>query len=194
MNRQLSSSRPAPGDLVVVQEFVNTLDMESGQDRLADPAKLRAWLQDFGLLADGGPMDHRDHQRALALREALRALLIGNTRGEGAGAAAGELNDAARASPLLVTFDAAGAAHLQSAGKGVDGALGKLLGIVFESMANGSWPRLKACQGDHCHWVFYDHSKNQSGAWCSMAVCGSREKTRAYRRRQAARGDQGSAL
>lgn len=186
MNRSLSSSRPAPGELVVVQEFVNTLDLESGQDRLADASKMRAWMQEFGLLEDGGPIDARDLQRVLAVREALRALLIGNTCGKAAGDAAGLLNELAQESPLWVSFDPVGTAHLESARKGVDGALGKLLGIVFQSMADGSWPRLKACLGGHCHWAFYDHSKNQSGTWCSMAVCGSREKTRAYRERQAA--------
>ncbi|MGH2778535.1 MAG: CGNR zinc finger domain-containing protein, partial [Actinomycetota bacterium] len=31
--------------------------------------------------------------------------------------------------------------------------------------------------------AFYDHSKNRSGKWCTMRVCGNRAKTRAYRER-----------
>ncbi|HEX9031302.1 MAG TPA: CGNR zinc finger domain-containing protein [Streptosporangiaceae bacterium] len=38
-----------------------------------------------------------------------------------------------------------------------------------------------------CHWAFYDRSPTSSGCWCSMAVCGSRAKSRAYRRRAASR-------
>jgi predicted RNA-binding Zn ribbon-like protein len=34
--------------------------------------------------------------------------------------------------------------------------------------------------------AFHDTSKNQSRQWCSMRVCGNRQKTRAYRRRQQA--------
>ena len=48
-------------------------------------------------------------------------------------------------------------------------------------MADGTWRRLKACREDTCQWAFYDRSKNRSGTWCSMAVCGNRAKARAYR-------------
>jgi predicted RNA-binding Zn ribbon-like protein len=43
---------------------------------------------------------------------------------------------------------------------------------------------LKACPGRHCGWAFYDHSRNQSARWCSMQICGDREKARAYYRRR----------
>jgi predicted RNA-binding Zn ribbon-like protein len=49
-------------------------------------------------------------------------------------------------------------------------------------MLDGSWSRLKACR--QCGWAFYDYSRNRSGSWCSMQLCGNRTKTRAYRRRQ----------
>jgi predicted RNA-binding Zn ribbon-like protein len=64
---------------------------------------------------------------------------------------------------------------------GVDGALGRILAIVHEAMSAGTWHRLKACR--QCAWAYYDYSKNQSATWCSMAICGNRTKTRAYRRR-----------
>ena len=66
---------------------------------------------------------------------------------------------------------------------GVPGALGLLVAIVHEAQLAGTWPRLKACPGHHCGWVFYDVSRNGGSTWCSMQVCGSREKARAYRRR-----------
>jgi predicted RNA-binding Zn ribbon-like protein len=52
-------------------------------------------------------------------------------------------------------------------------------------MADGSWARLKACRSQLCKWLFYDRSRNRSAVWCSMAVCGNRTKTRAYRARRA---------
>jgi predicted RNA-binding Zn ribbon-like protein len=53
-------------------------------------------------------------------------------------------------------------------------------------MLDGTWARLKACPGRDCGWVFYDHSRNQSARWCSMKVCGDREKARAYYQRRTA--------
>jgi predicted RNA-binding Zn ribbon-like protein len=76
----------------------------------------------------------------------------------------------------------------------VDGALAALLAIVHDAMVAGSWARLKACREHTCAWAFYDHSKNRSGAWCSMSVCGSRSKARTYRqRRKTAAPSQGHA-
>jgi predicted RNA-binding Zn ribbon-like protein len=62
--------------------------------------------------------------------------------------------------------------------------LGSLASIVAVAQIDGTWSRLKACPGVHCGWAFYDHSRNQSGSWCSMSVCGSRAKVREYRRRK----------
>ena len=63
--------------------------------------------------------------------------------------------------------------------------LGWLLSFVYAATADGTWPRLKACREHTCEWAFYDHTKNRSGAWCSMAVCGNRAKARTYRARRA---------
>ena len=43
------STQAAPGDLERVRDFVNTLDVETGDDALSSPDALRAWLQDQGL-------------------------------------------------------------------------------------------------------------------------------------------------
>lgn len=75
--------------------------------------------------------------------------------------------------------------ELQADIAGVDGALAGLIGIVFTAMTDGTWTRLKVCRNDRCQKAFYDTSKNRSGAWCSMAGCGSRSKARAYRQRRA---------
>jgi predicted RNA-binding Zn ribbon-like protein len=61
-----------------------------------------------------------------------------------------------------------------------------LLAIVHEAIGKGHWERLKACREHTCEWAFYDHTKNRSGAWCNMQVCGNRAKARAYRERRAA--------
>jgi predicted RNA-binding Zn ribbon-like protein len=53
-------------------------------------------------------------------------------------------------------------------------------------MVDGTWPRFKTCRNDECRWAFYDHSKNRSGTWCTMADCGDKLKARAYRQRRKA--------
>ena len=47
------------------------------------------------------------------------------------------------------------------------------------------WKRLKTCRDEHCRVAFYDKSRNRSRAWCSMEVCGNREKARSFRQRHA---------
>ena len=74
-------------------------------------------------------------------------------------------------------------------GSGVAGAVGVLLAITAVAIADGGWSRLKICPGDHCGWAFFDGSRNRSGRWCSMSVCGGRAKARShYHRRRALEG------
>ncbi len=60
----------------------------------------------------------------------------------------------------------------------------RLLVAAVGAASEGTWRRLKACRNEGCRWAFYDGSKNRSGSWCTMDVCGSRAKMRAYRRRK----------
>jgi predicted RNA-binding Zn ribbon-like protein len=68
--------------------------------------------------------------------------------------------------------------------EGVPAALAALVAIVFTAVAEGTWPRMKACRRDVCQWAFYDRSRNSSSTWCHMSVCGNRTKTTSYRRRR----------
>jgi predicted RNA-binding Zn ribbon-like protein len=49
----------------------------------------------------------------------------------------------------------------------------------------GAKARLKACANPACNMVFFDSGKNATRRWCSMALCGNREKIKRYRKRQA---------
>jgi predicted RNA-binding Zn ribbon-like protein len=175
---------PAPGSLRTVQAFVNTVDREHGPDLLDEPAGLEAWLARHLMPARVEP---GDLAAAREVREALRALLLANNGAPYDPAAGPTLERAARRAHLEATFPPDGAALVPRAG-GVDGALGRILGAAFAAMQDGTWRRLKACPRDVCGWAFYDRSTNASATWCSMRVCGGREKASAYyRRRRAAR-------
>jgi len=174
----------APGTLLLVQDFVNTRDVEEGTDELASPDGLRGWLAGRGLLPVDAAVGRDDVTGAARLRESLRALLFAH-HGEPVDAAAVDaVNRAANEARLAPRFVDAGRYRLEPGAPGVSGALGRIVGAVSEAMDAGTWDRLKACRNDACQWAFYDSSRNQSGSWCRMAVCGNRMKVRAYRRRQ----------
>jgi predicted RNA-binding Zn ribbon-like protein len=177
---------PAPGQLALVQAFVNTRDVETGQDELGDPDALRVWLAERRLIEPETVLGPADLRRVVHLREALRELLAAHHRGRGstpAGAVA-SLNAIAGAAPLRLRFAADGSGALAPARGGLNGAIARLLAIVSTAMVDGSWQRLKVCRAERCRWAFYDASKNRSGAWCTMQVCGNRTKVRSYQQRR----------
>ena len=92
------------------------------------------------------------------------------------------LRKAAGTARLQVTVDGHGRTALDSAGRGVDGAVATLLGVLHEAQLTGHWLRMKGCR--RCGYAFFDRSKNRSAAWCAMSICGNRTKNRAYYRRR----------
>ena len=179
-----TQSKEAPGGLATVRAFVNTLEIDTGADALATPGELAAWLSARGLLDKGTTARLGDVRHAVAFREAIRELLLSNNEGGTVPLdAARTLNDVATRARLRLHLDDSGVARLEAEGQSVDAALGRLLVIVYRAMENDTWARLKACRNDTCRWAFYDHSKNRSGHWCSMEVCGARHKARQYRAR-----------
>jgi predicted RNA-binding Zn ribbon-like protein len=178
-------TQEAPGELELVREFVNSLDVEDGTERLGDAGALAAWLVEHRLADAGLTATRTDRARAVDLREALRAILLSHTDNtEPPAQAVQTLDDAARRARLRLRFDDSCAPALEPEARGVDGALGRMLATVHTSIADGTWSRLKACREHTCEWAFYDHTKNRSGAWCTMDVCGNRAKARAYRERR----------
>lgn len=177
--------KAAPQPLRVVQELVNSIDLENEVEWLGTPEELQAWLGQRGL--DGRERPTRAAvKRVHELRLTLRELLIANNEHRTAPEAADALQQTAMRARLTLHLDEHGHLALAPQADGVDGALGRILAIVHEAMAEGTWHRLKACR--ECAWAYYDYSKNRSATWCSMAICGNRTKTRAYRRRRTGAG------
>lgn len=180
-----SERQKAPDALWIVQSFVNTLDLETGEDELATAAGATAWAAGHGL--EVGAVGAAGRRRAVELREALRVLL----RAHGVTAqtdpqALATVNRIAAAAPVTLGLDPSGGARATPAGGGVETALAAVLAAVHDAIRDGTWERLKVCADGDCGWVFYDRSRNRSGRWCSMAECGCRDKVRAFRARQAA--------
>jgi predicted RNA-binding Zn ribbon-like protein len=179
----MAARDPAPGRLQLVEDFINTLEVDTGTDELADDASAGAWLISAGLLGAGSTVTAVEAAVARALREALRHVVWANNGAPIPGSALADLNHLASDLPVTVSFTGTAASALVPVAAGLEAALATLLGIVHTAMADGTWDRLKACRDDTCRWVYYDHSRNRSAAWCSMAVCGNRAKARAFRSR-----------
>jgi predicted RNA-binding Zn ribbon-like protein len=156
----------APGDLEYVRRFVNTRDLELGTDTLA------MWFEDPAAL-----------DRAVALREAFRALLLSHATGE-------PPPTTARATVERIGLQATLWVDGDLRLKPVAGSeLARLLAIAVIAQADGSWRRLKACPGDACQWALYDRTRSRTRTWCAAAKCGARTRSREYRRRRAAHRD-----
>src|SRR5579875_3579703 len=152
--------------LDLVCEYVNTLDLETGVDRLGTPDELATWFSEQGLVDDLVEPSAPEHAEALAVREASSTL-----------------EAAARRARLAVRFERGRPGLAPEAG-GAAAAVGRLVATVAELAASEEWARLKACRDAHCRAAFVDRSRNRSRAWCSMDVCGNREKARSFRARR----------
>jgi predicted RNA-binding Zn ribbon-like protein len=177
-----------PAGLATIRSFINTGDLDANEENLGDPAALAAWLAEHDLALSGELPTRADLRRAIRLREALRSLAAGNAGEPASPGAIAVIEQQRRRSRLGVVFGVDGSAPIVPASTGIDAALGKLLAIVATAMHDGTWPRLKACADPTCRWAFYDSSRSHRRTWCSMEVCGNRNKVRAYRQRR--RGDE----
>jgi predicted RNA-binding Zn ribbon-like protein len=174
--------------LAVVQAFVNThydLTAERGGEIFVDPKALTTWLRPRGLIGGRARLDAQDLARAVAVREGLRALAFANNDQTLDDDALDAMRRASAGAGTEIRIERDGPRFVTAA-TGIDAAIGALLAITARAMIDGSWLAFKACPGRGCGWAFYDHSRNQSARWCSMKVCGDREKARAYYQRKTA--------
>ena len=169
--------------LDLVRDYVNTFDLETGIDSIDSPEEFAAWLSEQGLVDDLVEPSEAEVTDARAVREAIRELLLENNGITGDSAAASKTLEAAgREAQLTVRFEN-GLPLLAPEGDGARAAIGRIVAAVAELAPTDEWKRLKGCRDETCRVAFYDKSRNRSRAWCSMEVCGNREKARSFRQR-----------
>jgi predicted RNA-binding Zn ribbon-like protein len=180
-----TEGKPAPQPLARIQALVNTLDVESGADRLAHKSDAEPWLQAHGLIPPGVAPTPDGLDTIRAVREALRTMLVHN--------AGGPPPSDGQLLPLTLIADSAGArvqlgtngaVQVVTDGDTVEGRLLSLLLVVADAQRDGTWAQLKACGNEDCRWAFYDRSRNHGGTWCDMATCGNKLKNREFRARR----------
>jgi predicted RNA-binding Zn ribbon-like protein len=179
-----TAAKTAPQPLYLVQRFVNSVDLESGEDELSSPEALREWLAERGLMDAGDAVSAADLKRAIDVREGLRSVLLQNNGLPLDEERVERLDRAAGRAAVRVRFTPGREPQLVTDAKGVDGAIARLMAIVAAAVEHGRWERLKACPRQECEWAFFDKSKNRSGRWCSMDSCGNIEKAKAFRARR----------
>jgi predicted RNA-binding Zn ribbon-like protein len=163
--------------------FVNTHDLEEETDEIGDPEALRSWIAER-VDEHLSRLDDDDVNRVHRLREAVRALLRANNGGEASEEELLPLREAAERGRLRFGISAGGQLELAPARSDLSGFEARLLLAIEHLQCHDAWARLKACTCRECQWAFYDTTRNRSRTWCSMDVCGNRDKTRRYRERK----------
>jgi predicted RNA-binding Zn ribbon-like protein len=189
MGFQPGGRAPAPAPLDLVQDFVNTEIPDWHRDDISTPEELTAWLRAHRLVGPEHEVDVVAFVAARALRAALRELALANTIGGQLAPDRRVAVDGALSAFPLVLCSTDDGVRLAPAGDGAMRGLAAIVAVVAEARARGAWERLKACRQETCGWLFYDTSRNRSSNWCSMQVCGSREKSKAYRHRRSGRAE-----
>lgn len=167
----MNDRAPAPGGLALIESLVNTLRIDTGADALDTRDGLAAF--GIGVTEAAG---------AKELREALRAACLAHAGHPLPGRPMEALDRLLSGAPLLVSVDGEGGAGLRPADP--TSLVSRVAVAIAAAAADGTWLRLKACEADDCHWAYYDRSPAGRSRWCTMSVCGSRAKMRAYRARR----------
>lgn len=180
-------SKPAPGPLRRVQALINTIDRESGRDRLARADDAEPWLVGNELIGAGERVASDELRLLAEVREALRALLVHHTDSSAPDPqTVAPLRALAADVAVRAAVGADGRVDLVAEGDSVRARLVGLLLVVAAAQRDGTWVHLKACANDDCRWAFYDRSRNHGGTWCTMASCGNKLKNRDFRARRRA--------
>jgi predicted RNA-binding Zn ribbon-like protein len=177
---------PAPGKLESVRKLMNTWLVPNAtqipEDRL--PALVRdqeAWRREFPEV----PLGAGDSAELLVeMRDDLRRML-----GGGSGWPESFQRWLERFPPtvdVVVSEEVTQVRHAPAPGSG---AVGWILAVIVDAVADDTWFRLKRCPD--CQWVFYDRTRSRTKVWCDMLAgdaggrsCGTIAKVRRYRERQ----------
>jgi predicted RNA-binding Zn ribbon-like protein len=127
--------------------------------------------------------------RAVRLRDALRAALAAVVRGEAVARELGEpINEVLRITEghdELVHDDGNWRLEFMAREGGLDWLLAAIARSAAEILVEGGKARVRKCANPACDLFFCDKSRTRRRRWCSMAICGNRQKVASFARRRA---------
>lgn len=170
-------------------DFVATVAKRDMSDRemLVDAEALQTWLYVAGLPSatdlDDGRLD-----AARELREAINALTRARVDGLRPPATAVDIVNRAGASAPPAPALAYDAATLRPTDpSSTDSVLAVVAREAIDLFSGPFQDRIRRCLGHDCSLYFIDQSRQGSRRWCSMASCGEKASSAAYRQRHRTR-------
>ncbi|MFD9442279.1 CGNR zinc finger domain-containing protein [Streptomyces sp. NPDC060006] len=163
---------------VLAFRFTATVSDRAGTaklERLADPARLKIWLQATGLGVTGvSPTDLED---AVELREAIYRIGSAIATGQRPNSKdVGILNTVAAAGRAKAALEHGLAEWHLTETTPVSDALGVLATDAIHILGGPDRSRIKKCEGPGCAGLFLDTSRGANRRWCSMNTCGNKVK------------------
>ncbi|WP_274911361.1 CGNR zinc finger domain-containing protein [Streptomyces sp. WZ-12] len=171
-------------------DFAGTMGRRGHHDieRIATGDHVKRWGVEAGLLPpDGAPVPVTEHtaRQARALREsiyrAVRAKMAGTAPHPEDTAT---VNRWARRAPLPLALSADGRGLDWAGTESVLGMLASLARDAVELLTGVDALRLRECAGPTCTVIFLDQSRTNNRRWCSMDLCGNRDKKASFRRKE----------
>lgn len=167
-------------------DLLNTVmsDGRGTQDLIATPSGFSAWLSHAGL-GVGGQHQPLDELRSL-LRTAVAPLRQGEPIPPEVLNAVNGMLDGVRLR-LRLEPTAEGLKLVEKLDLADVGPGGAIARDFAQFVCEHEPQRLKHCDNPACSMVFYDRGKNNTRRWCTMSICGNRDKVARYRARLAGR-------
>lgn len=190
-----SAAAPVVGDHLAL-DLLNTRARTTNGEAIeywhSDGDVLR-WLEQQGVIpapAGAAPVDQDALlSQAKALRELAHRLIVQRKEG-------GEAADPCSLNEYLHAYRSA--PHLERDGEGnlvltrlacgdtPTSLLGPAAEAVAELLIEADFSLVKQCEHPECVLWFYDRTRARRRRWCSMSLCGNRQKAARFRKRAAA--------
>ncbi|WP_018268563.1 CGNR zinc finger domain-containing protein [Methylosinus sp. LW4] len=170
-------------------DFLNTTPIVNGEtiDFLADAEGLAKWARAAGIDCSHKP-SKVELKSAWETREALRKLFDKISTGEAISTRLLEPVDSLLGSVEIRErlFLRDGRVALTEETRIEKDVVAAVVARDFAKFVCETEPgRMKRCANPDCSMVFYDRGRNNIRRWCTMAICGNRDKVAHYRARKA---------